>query len=168
MVRGSINNGVSSPVFQSVAYHTLKPRRRGIVFAVATAVVAALALSLAAAGCGWKGKDRMTGFRETFHAYSGYLRWGDFHRAAAFSTARHAQAAKATIARLDNIRVTAVTSSNWSPDESQERISGSVKIQYYLPERGVVRETTQRQTWLWLEEIKDWRLDAGLPEPATR
>ena len=150
-------------MFQSAAYHTVTPRRRGIVFAAARAIAAVVALSLAAAGCGWKGKDRLTGFRETFHAYSGYLRWGDFHRAAAFSTARHAPAAQAAAAKLENIRVSAVDSSEWSPDAAQERVSGSVKIHYYLPAQGLLRVATQQQTWLWSEEAKTWRLDAGLP-----
>ena len=121
-------------------------------------------LSAMVSGCGVQGKDRMARFHETFLAYSGHLRWGDFHRVAAFSTAGRADAAYAAAAGMKNIRVSGVESSNWLIDESQDRIRGSVKIQYYLPERGVIRETTQRQTWLWLEEAKQWKLDAALPD----
>ncbi len=119
----------------------------------------------ALAGCNtWKDEDRMTKFNDSFRAYSKHLRWGHFHEVSSLMTTAHIAPAVATIPSLKNVRITAIEPLKWLVDETRENISGNVRIDYYLEDRGVVKQISQPQVWRWFEEPGTWKLDSGLPQ----
>lgn len=110
------------------------------------------------------GQDQMTRFDETFRIYSKHLRWGHFHEISGLLTPKHIEPALAKIPSLKNIRVSSVEPIKWIVAQNKEKLSGTVKISYYVTDRGVIRETHQQQTWLWNADTKIWKLDNSFPE----
>ncbi len=109
-------------------------------------------------------RDRMTKFEETFRLYAKHLRWGHFPEVTGFMTPEHVAPSLSHATKLKEIRISGVTPINWIVDEAQENISGNVTVSYYVTNRGVIRETTQQQTWIWQSEGKNWKLNTGLPD----
>ncbi len=124
-----------------------------------------MATTLAALfGCGsWKDEDRMTKFSDSFRIYSKHLRWGHFHEVSSFMTPEHVESAIAAIPSLKGVRITAIKPLKWTVDKSQDNISGNIQIDYYIEDIGIVKQTSQPQTWRWFKDLKTWKLDADLP-----
>ena len=125
--------------------------------------IATIILILLSTACNsLKSGERMTHFDETFRLYAKHLRWGQFTQVSSFLTEDHIAHSLAIIPSLKNIRVTHVTPLNWIANQEKDTIRGTVTIDYYITNRGVVKQTRQAQTWRWQET--GWKLDADLPE----
>ena len=89
--------------------------------------------------------SELTGkFDQTFVSYSKHLRWGHFRES------------------LKGRKISHVTPSAWVLDEEEGIMVGDILIDYYIIDRGVIRSTTQHQTWRYKDER--WQLDSGLPD----
>ena len=107
--------------------------------------------------------SELTGkFDETFITYSKHLRWGHFRELTTFMTTEQIAPTLAKAESLKGRKISHVQPSAWVLDEEGGVMVGDVLIDYYIIDRGVVRSTTQRQTWRYNDER--WQLDSGLPD----
>jgi len=122
-----------------------------------------LAFALLSVACNpIKSKWELTLFDDTFRLYSKHLRWGHFREISGMMTDRYVTESLAKIPRLKNIRVSRVEGPDWIVNENKDNISGTVEVSYYLADQGVIRQTTQQQTWIYRDNR--WQLDAPLPD----
>lgn len=103
-----------------------------------------------------------TDFDQTFRQYSKHLRWGHFRELTAFMTADHIAPAMVQAGSLKDIKISSVKPTAWILDKDAGIMTGDVMVDYYITTRGVIRSTTQHQTWRYQNE--KWKLDNGLPD----
>jgi len=108
-----------------------------------------------------RSQDAWTGFNDTFKAYSKYLRWSHFRETTAFMTPKPQSDSLAMLARLKERRVSKVTPTSWVMNQTEDAVTGIVEIDYYVTDQNVVRQTTQKQSWVLKEG--NWLLDSPLP-----
>jgi hypothetical protein len=107
-------------------------------------------------------QDAWTNFNDTFKVYSKNLRWSHFRETAAFITPQHQAASQALLPSLKNRRVSKVTPTSWIMNKEEDGITGLIEINYYVTDRNVVRQMTQKQSWVLLNG--NWLLDTPLPD----
>jgi|GEM_PF-3611592 len=100
-------------------------------------------------------------FDETFNLYSKHLRWSHFKQLTTFMTPEQIAPALEKIQSLEGRKISSVRPQAWIFDEKENVMVGDVDIDYYVVDRGVIRSTTQHQTWRLNGET--WQLDSGLP-----
>ena len=103
-----------------------------------------------------------TTFNERFRLYSKHLRWGHFNEVTTFMTQEHIAPSIAKINSFKERRITSIKPLTWILDEQAGTMVGDIDVDYYIADRGVIRSTSQHQTWRLNGEI--WQLDAGLPD----
>jgi hypothetical protein len=107
--------------------------------------------------------SELTGkFDETFISYSKHLRWGHFRELTTFMTTEHIAPTLLKAELLKGRKISRVTPSAWVFNEEEGVMVGEILVDYYIIDRGVIRSTTQSQTWRYKDER--WKLDNGLPD----
>lgn len=109
-----------------------------------------------------KNQDTTRRFDETFRQYSKHLRWGHYRQLAQFMTPEHAPGALEKADKYRERRVSSVHASQWIFNENMTQATGLIEIRYYLTDRGVIKDASQKQTWI--REKDNWLLDNGLPD----
>lgn len=129
-------------------------------------VVLLLTMTLMLSACNtlqqMKTREIMTDFQEVFRLYSKHLRWGHFRELTTLMTPSQLGPALEKIDSLKDRRISKVKSIKWDLDEENKVLVGPVVIEYYLSDRGIIRTTTQQQTWRLIGD--NWKLDTGLPD----
>jgi len=101
-------------------------------------------------------------FDQIFDAYSKNLRWSHYKQITVFMTDEQIAPSLDKIKSLKGRRVSDVKPIAWALDDQTQVMTGDVVIDYYIVDRGVIRTTTQHQTWRYIGDT--WRLDSGLPD----
>lgn len=107
-------------------------------------------------------RSRLTLFDDAFQLYSKHLRWGHYRQITSQMTQEHIPLSIARITALKNRRISQIEAPLWNLNESQDSTTGTVVISYYLADQGIVRQSTQQQTWIFQDDR--WLLDAPLPD----
>ena len=105
-----------------------------------------------------------TTFDRTFIQYAKHLRWGHFRELTTFMTTDHIGPTieKIPAITLRDIRISKVQPTAWLLNYDTGVMVGDVIVDYYIVSSGIIRSTTQHQTWRYNGE--EWKLDNGLPD----
>ena len=105
-----------------------------------------------------------TTFDRTFIQYEKHLRWGHFRELTTFMTTDHIGPTieKIPAITLRDIRISRVKPTAWLLNYDTGVMVGDVIVDYYIASSGVIRSTTQNQTWRY--DGEEWKLDNGLPD----
>lgn len=101
-------------------------------------------------------------FDDTFETYSKHLRWSHYKVLTSFMTPEKIGPALEKAESLKGRRVSSVKPVAWVLDAENKVMVGDVVIDYYIVDRGLIRSTTQHQTWRF--DGNAWKLDNGLPD----
>ena len=123
-------------------------------------------LGLLLSGCNTmqriQNSELMEDFDETFFLYSKHLRWGHFRQVTTFMTPERIGPAMDQIDTFKDIRVSKVQPITWILNSEEETIKGEIVVDYYIVSRSVIRSTSQKQTWRYINDT--WKLDTGFPD----
>ena len=112
------------------------------------------------AGCSTMA-NRMDKFDKTVTAYNALIRWGDYQTAAGFRTKK--DSVLVDTKSLKNIRVTSYEQKHVSFSTDGMTAYVIVEFGYYNEYSPRHRKYIDKQTWVYIDAIKDWRLDGDLP-----
>ena len=109
--------------------------------------------------------NRMDKFDRTVTAYNALIRWGDYQTAAEFRTKK--SSGLVDTKNLKNIRVTSYERKHVSFSGDGMKAYVIVEFEYYNEYSPRQRKYIDKQTWVYNDAIKDWRLDGNLPRFGT-
>ncbi len=104
-------------------------------------------------------------FDMSLEKYNQLVRWGDFDRAALFSTASISDEFRDRAKAAGNVRITDYQLIDVKYDEKKLEASAVVSYSYYVVTSGLVSKVTDNQKWVYVDEggVKAWRLKSLLP-----
>ena len=101
--------------------------------------------------------------RDTLGDYESVIRWGDLEKAYGFLIPELNE--KAVIPQdLANYRVTGYELLNVPSKLSEHKVTQSVRIDYVLKDRQVLRSFIDKQLWQWSDEESTWQRANPVPE----
>ncbi len=106
--------------------------------------------------------SRMDKFDRTVTAYNALIRWGDYQTAAEFRTKK--DSVLVDTKSFKNIRVTSYEKKRVSFSTDRMTAYVIVEFEYYNEYSPRQRKYIDKQTWVYNDAIKDWRLDGDLPK----
>lgn len=100
--------------------------------------------------------------RDTLADYESVIRWGSLEKAYGFLTPELNE--KAVIPNdLGNYRVTGYELLNVPSKLSEHKVTQSVRIDYVLKDRQILRSLVDKQLWHWVEEESTWQRANPIP-----
>ena len=121
-------------------------------------------LALLTAGCAnLKDITRLKQFEDVSMSYQHAMRWSDFDYVAQFVDPSTIEANPPDPQILKLVKVTDYKIRKTSASEDQNQVSQIVQISYYRTDKMIVKTITERETWEWDKEAKQWLLKSGMP-----
>lgn len=98
---------------------------------------------------------------ETLSSYGSAVRWSRFEAAADFQT----EAARRPVdpEAYKDIHITAYDVVYRHESDDRKNVRQTAEIRYFLEHEGVEKKVTDRQTWKFDEQKKQWFLETPLP-----
>ncbi len=118
-----------------------------------------------ASGCaGLRNSQRLSEFQDTSSVYRNAIRWNNFKGALGFLRHPSEGLGEEGLKRLALVRVTdyEVTAEQASPD--RRTVDVTAVIEYVWLDRMVQRRITDHQHWVYVDRLKRWQIDGGLPQ----
>lgn len=116
-------------------------------------------------GCaGLRNSQRLSEFQDTASLYRNAIRWSNFKGALAFLEHPSEALGEQGLKRLALVRVTdyEVTAEQASPD--RRAVDVTAVIEYMWLDRMVQRRVIDHQHWVYVDRLKRWQIDGGLPQ----
>lgn len=119
----------------------------------------------AASGCARIEKEsRANGLDQAVRLYENSIRWGNFDIAAGLLRRRDGGATSATVHVPAQARVTAFASEIIAVNEEFTEATVTTRFDYYFPQTGKVRTTSQTDLWWFDPGTAQWYMDGSLPD----
>lgn len=121
-------------------------------------------LALLTVGCAnLKELTRLEQFEDIAMGYQHAMRWSDFDYVAQFVDPATIEANSPDPQILKLVKVTDYKVRKTAASEDQNQVYQIVQISYYRTDKMIVNTITERETWEWDSEGKQWFLKSGLP-----
>ncbi len=126
---------------------------------IAICILASLTL-----GCAnLKDITRLKQFEDVLLGYRHAMRWSDFDYIVQFVDPSTLEANPPDHQLLKLVKVTDYKVRKTSASEDENHVYQLVEISYYRTDKMIVNTITERETWEWDNEGKQWLLKSGLP-----
>lgn len=108
--------------------------------------------------------SQMDKLDKTINTYNALIRWGDYQGAAGYRIRKDNIPAPLDMKSLKDFRVTSYETKQVtvSPDKAKAYVI--VEFEYYNEYQPRSKKYVDKQTWMYNEQAKIWRLDGDLPK----
>ena len=121
-------------------------------------------LALLTLGCAdLKDFTRLEQFEDIALGYQHAMRWSDFDYIAQFVDPATTKANPPDPEILQRVKITDYKVKKTAASEDQNQVYQIVQISYYRTDKMIVKTITERETWEWDKEAKQWLLKSGMP-----